>query len=238
MFSHSTTIDILFCLTGLGYFMISEPTRGKEGKELERINKIDLMLKKAFPISFILLFILALVNAFSIIIYLIDPNLSNSYVQSFLSTNSIIIHAIGTALIAAVLFFFAFKEYHNVSNELHKQRPYLLISIIYVIILGSLTTNIALIPLLNRVLNNSKPTEEIVRVSKKIRRSHQKHPDTYHLNFEQKLYDINSLDISRDEFNSIKEGDNIKLKIYNGLFGLKYQGDSIKVIKEHNPSSN
>jgi hypothetical protein len=238
MFSHVGIINILFVITGIGYFTISETRKGKSEKELERIDKIDKMLREAFPITFIIFITLVLTTAFSLIAYLIDSNLSDSYVQSFLSTKSVITHAIGTALIAAVLLFFGLKEYHNVSNELHRERPYLLISIIYVIILGSLTTNVAIIPLLNRVLDYSKPIEETVKISRKIKHSQSKHPDTYHLSFEQQLYDINSLEVSRDEYNSINEGDNVKLKIYSGLFGLKYKSGSIQVIKEDNPSSN
>ena len=219
-------------LAMLGFSTISDSQKGKQGEELKKAKKIDKMLKEAFPISSILLASILIITLFSFLIHIYDSTFVNTYVNSLVSTKSIIIHILGTGITTAIIFFFVTKEYKNVTNELHSLRPNLYPSIIATVILGALTMNIALIPIANRVLDISNPKEEIVKIVQKEAVSRYRKTSLLFLYFYEQLYDVTKMEVTSDEYSSVKEGEEVKLKIYNGLFGIKYKSGNLQVIKK------
>ena len=230
-------IIALGLLAMLSYSTISGPRKGKQGEELKKLERLDKMLKEAFPISSILLGVLLIISLFSFMFHIYDSTFVNTYVNSLLSTKSIIIHILGTGITTAIILFFVTKEYKNVTNELHSLKPNLYLSIIVTVILGALTMNIAFIPIANRVLDLSKPNEEKVKIVKKIAVSRARKTSLLYLQFYQKFHDVHFIEVSSDEFSSVNEGDEIKLQIYNGLFGLKYKSGNLQVVKKEDNNS-
>ena len=239
MTSYDFLSTILLFITLFSYkTIIDNDYRSKLTKEeKDETCKANKMVEEAFPITTKILLILIAVISFSILYHVLNRLLITSYVDSFLSTRSIFIHIIATIIVDVFLLLPFFKERPNASPQLLRIKPRLFQSFIITMFLYSLLICILLIPIVNKTFDSSKPTEEIATISSKDKKTSRKYPSKFYLYFSQTFHDVDYIEVTVDEFKEVNEGDQIKIQIADGLFGLKYKTGTIQAIKKEDEST-
>ena len=217
----------------ISYSTIIDNSR-ERNKEVNRINK---MVKEVFPISTKILTFFLVIVLFSILYHLFNTMLITTWVTSLLSSRSIIIHITVFIILDALVLLPVFKEFPNANQQLLSIKPRLLQSFIITMTLYSLLTCMLLIPIVNKVFDKSKPIEEIATIGRKEKEIHRKEPNHFYLYFNQTFYDVNNIEVTLEEYNSVNEGDQIKIQIADGFLGLKYKTGTIQAIKKDGDTS-
>ncbi len=206
------------------------PSGNRHHVNVEENDRIRDLLSEAFPLSkYIVTFSAFLSGGYIFVLYILMQN--DSMVEYFFEGKNYFIIFMVFVVFCGILSFFFLKEYKNVNNELKAKRPYLLLSSILLSLSLSGMMTISFISSTNKLLDFSKPSEEIITIEDMYSRSGQKSETRFYISFKPSVFNHYYFQIPSDKYSLIKKGDKVKIIIHNGFWGIKYTNFELETVK-------
>ncbi len=238
---------VVFCLSD-AYFCPLRPDKAYKKLFVKNFPFISLMSVSYFVFSLAYLFIS-------------DWIFSDNYIDGFCNLKIAFILLLYTIIIFAINIKIVKKEIQNASPEA-KNAKFLLIPVILIFLYtSSVVWGAIVIHFTNRVLDFSRAEKQVRQIdSGQINISNKDYkPNVYYLMIRPDIYGHHTLEVSKSVFDKAKNlsrynkttdnqfsnitrfnfGDEIKLEVnlYKGLYGIRYVGNKMDVIKVSSVSS-